>query len=72
MAGGGIRPGITLGGTDDYGYNITERPVHVYDLQATILHCLGVDHTRLTFKFKGRHFRLTDVGGDVVKEILRA
>ncbi len=72
MAGGGIQPGITLGATDDYCYNIVERPVHVYDLQATILHCLGVDHTRLTFKYKGRHFRLTDVGGNVVKEILRA
>ena len=72
MAGGGIQPGITLGATDGYGYNIIERPVHVYDLQATILHCLGVDHTRLTFKFKGRHFRLTDVGGNVVKDILRA
>ena len=72
MGGGGIQPGMTLGATDDYGYNITERPVHVYDLQATILHCLGVDHTRLTFKFKGRHFRLTDVGGNVVKEMLKA
>ncbi|MBS1857303.1 MAG: DUF1501 domain-containing protein [Acidobacteria bacterium] len=72
MAGGGIKPGITLGATDDYCYNITDRPVHVYDLQATILNCLGVDHTRLTFKFKGRHFRLTDVGGNAVKEILRS
>ena len=71
MAGGGIKPGMTIGATDDYGYNVTERPVHVFDLQATILHCLGVDHTRLTFKFKGRHFRLTDVAGNVVKEILR-
>ena len=72
MAGGGIKPGMTIGATDDYGYNVIDRPVHVFDLQATILHCLGVDHTRLTFKFKGRHFRLTDVAGDVVKEILRA
>jgi hypothetical protein len=72
MAGGGIKPGMTIGATDDYGYNVTERPVHVYDLQATILHCLGVDHTRLTYKFKGRHFRLTDVAGEVVKEIVRA
>jgi len=71
MAGGGIKPGMTIGATDDYGYNVIERPVHVFDLQATILHCLGVDHTRLTFKFKGRHFRLTDVAGNVVKEILR-
>ena len=70
MAGGGIKPGITLGATDDYGYNITEDPVHVHDLQATILRCLGVDHTKLTFKFKGRHFRLTDVAGNVVKQVL--
>jgi hypothetical protein len=72
MAGGGIKPGMTIGATDDYGYNVVERPVHVFDLQATILHCLGVDHTRLTYKFKGRHFRLTDVAGEVVKEIVRA
>jgi len=71
MAGGGIKPGITLGATDDYGYNVTERPVHVHDLQATILHCTGVDHLRLTYKFQGRHFRLTDVAGKVVSEILR-
>ena len=70
MAGGGIKPGITLGATDDYGYNITQDPVHMHDLQATILHCLGVDHTKLTFQFQGRHFRLTDVGGRVVKEVL--
>jgi hypothetical protein len=70
MAGGGIKPGLTIGATDDYGYNVTDRPVHVFDLQATILHCLGIDHTRLTFKFKGRHFRLTDVAGDVVKEMV--
>ena len=72
MAGGGIKPGMTIGATDDYGYNVTERPVHVFDLQATILHCLGIDHTKLTFKFKGRHFRLTDVAGEVVKEIVTA
>ncbi len=70
MAGGGIKPGITLGETDDYCYNITKDPVHVYDLQATILRCLGIDHTRLTYKFQGRHFRLTDIGGNVVKSIL--
>ena len=70
MAGGGIKPGITLGATDDYGYNITERPVHVHDLQATMLHCLGVDHKRLTYKFQGRHFRLTDVHGEVVGKML--
>jgi hypothetical protein len=70
MAGGGIKPGITLGETDDYCYNITKDPVHVYDLQATILQCLGIDHTRLTYKFQGRHFRLTDIAGNVVKTIL--
>ncbi len=70
MAGGGIKPGITYGETDDFCYNITRQPVHVHDLNATILHCLGIDHTRLTFKFQGRHFRLTDVHGEVVKGIL--
>ncbi|MGC4050033.1 MAG: DUF1501 domain-containing protein [Paludibaculum sp.] len=70
LAGGGVKPGVTWGATDDYGYNITENPVHVHDLQATILHCLGIDHKRLTYQFQGRHFRLTDVGGNVVKDIL--
>jgi uncharacterized protein (DUF1501 family) len=70
MGGGGMKPGVTYGATDDYGYNITENPVHVHDLQATILHCLGIDHLRLTYKFQGREFRLTDVGGEVVKSIL--
>jgi hypothetical protein len=70
MAGGGVKPGITYGETDDYSYNVARDPVHVHDLNATILHSLGVDHTRLTFKFQGRHFRLTDVSGRVVKEIL--
>jgi hypothetical protein len=70
LAGGGIRPGITHGATDDFGYNIVRDPVHVHDLNATILHCLGIDHTRLTFKFQGRDYRLTDVHGRVVKEIL--
>jgi hypothetical protein len=70
LAGGGVKPGIVYGETDEYSYNITENPVHVHDLQATILHCLGVDHKRLTFKFQGRHFRLTDVAGNVVKPIL--
>jgi len=70
MAGGGVKPGITHGETDDYCYNIVSEPVHVHDLHATILHCLGIDHTRLTFKFQGRHFRLTDVHGNVVKQIL--
>ena len=72
LAGGGIQPGITMGETDDYCYNVTRDPVHVHDLQATILHCLGIDHTRLTYKFQGRNFRLTDVAGTVVKPLLRA
>jgi hypothetical protein len=71
LAGGGIKPGMTWGATDDYGYNVTEAPVHVHDLNATILHCLGIAHTKLTFKFQGRHYRLTDVHGEVVKQILR-
>lgn len=70
LAGGGIKRGMTFGETDDYGYNIASDPVHVHDLQASILHCLGIDHERLTFKFQGRHFRLTDVEGEVVKQIL--
>jgi hypothetical protein len=70
LAGGGVKRGLTLGETDDYCYNIVSDPVHVHDLQATILHCLGVDHTRLTYKFQGRHFRLTDVHGEVVTKIL--
>ncbi len=70
MAGGGVKGGLTLGETDDYCYNIVADPVHVHDLQATALHCLGVDHTRLTYKFQGRHFRLTDVHGEVVQKAL--
>jgi len=70
MAGGGVKPGLTYGETDDYCYNIARDPVHVHDLHATLLHCLGIDHTRLTYKFQGRHFRLTDVHGRVVKQIL--
>jgi hypothetical protein len=70
MAGGGIKPGITYGETDDYSYNVVADPVHVHDIQATVLNCLGIDHKRLTFKFQGRHFRLTDVAGEVVKKIL--
>ena len=70
MAGGGIKPGVTFGETDDFSYNIVRDPVHVHDLNATILHCLGIDHTRLTFKFQGRYYRLTDVHGNVVKQIL--
>jgi hypothetical protein len=70
MAGGGIKPGIAFGESDDYSYNVTKDPVHVHDLQATILHCLGIDHTRLTYKFQGREFRLTDIAGNVVKPIV--
>jgi hypothetical protein len=70
MAGGGIRPGITLGRTDEFGFHVVEDPVHVHDLQATILHCLGVDHTRLTYRAQGRDFRLTDFGGRVVSKLL--
>src|SRR3989475_10959167 len=70
MAGGGMQRGLTIGKTDDYCYNIVEDPVHVHDLQATILHCLGVEHTKLTYKFQGRYFRLTDVGGFVAKKAL--
>ncbi len=85
LAGGGIKPGLTYGRTDDYGYNIadssgnpisptkdkfTPGAVHVHDLQATILYLLGVDHTQLTFKYQGRHYRLTDVHGNVVRDIL--
>src|SRR5882762_5658516 len=70
MAGGGIKRGITMGETDDYCYNVVADPVHVFDLQATVLHCLGVDHKRLTYKFQGRHFRLTDIAGEVVKQVL--
>jgi len=70
MAGGGIKGGMSYGVTDDFGYNIHENPVHVHDLQATILALLGMDHERLTYKFQGRRFRLTDVHGNVVNEIL--
>jgi uncharacterized protein DUF1501 len=70
LAGGGIKPGLTHGETDDFCYNITRDPIHVHDLHATMLHCLGIEHTRLTFLFQGRHHRLTDVHGNVVKAIL--
>jgi hypothetical protein len=70
LAGGGIKPGITFGQTDDHSYNIVADPVHVHDLHATLLHCLGIDHTQLTHFYQGRHHRLTDVHGEVVKGIL--
>jgi len=70
MAGGGIRPGITIGKSDELGFNVVEDRVHVHDLHATILHLLGFDHTRLTYRFQGRDFRLTDVAGDVAQKLL--
>ena len=70
LAGAGIKAGQTYGATDDYCYNITENPVHVHDLNATIMHLLGVDHTRLTYRHQGRDFRLTDIHGNVVKDLL--
>jgi hypothetical protein len=70
MAGGGIKSGVTYGDTDDYCYNIVKDPVHIHDFNATILHCLGIDHTRLTFRFEGRDFRLTDVHGNLVPGLL--
>ena len=70
LAGGGIKPGVTLGRTDELGYNPVEDAVEVHDLHATILYLMGLDHTRLTYKFQGRDFRLTDVSGNVVKKLL--
>ena len=70
MAGGGVKPGVTIGETDDFSYNILKDPVHVHDLHATILHLLGVDHTKLTFHYQGRDFRLTDVHGKIIEPIL--
>ena len=70
MVGGGMRPGMTYGVTDELGFNVVENPVHVHDVQATILHQLGLDHTRLTYRFQGRDFRLTDVQGKLVQSIL--
>jgi hypothetical protein len=70
MAGGGIRPGMTLGATDDFGFHITQDPVHIYDLQATVLHSLGLNHEQLTFHHAGRDFRLTDVHGRVIQHVL--
>jgi hypothetical protein len=70
FAGAGVKRGSVLGETDDYCYNVVADPVHVHDIQATLMHCLGVDHKRLTYKFQGRDFRLTDVSGDVATKIL--
>ena len=70
MAGGGVKPGMTYGETDEVGYNVAKDPVHVHDFQATVMHLMGIDHERLTYKYQGRRFRLTDVHDDVVKEIV--
>ena len=70
LAGGGVRSGMTYGETDDYSVNVTENPVHVHDLQATLLHQLGINHEQLTYRYQGRYFRLTDVHGKVVKAVL--
>jgi len=70
LAGGGIKPGVQLGETDDYGYNIVQDPVHIHDLNATILHCLGIEHEKLTYRFQGRDYRLTDVHGKLVTQVV--
>ncbi len=70
LAGGGVKPGLTYGATDELGYHIVDGKMHVHDLQATLLHCMGLDHTRLTYRFQGRDYRLTDVHGEVVPGIL--
>jgi uncharacterized protein (DUF1501 family) len=70
LAGGGVKPGISIGQTDELGFAPVEDRVHVHDLQATVLHLLGLDHKRLTFRFQGRDFRLTDVHGEVVTKLL--
>ncbi|PQO26801.1 DUF1501 domain-containing protein [Blastopirellula marina] len=72
MAGGGVRPGIQYGKTDEFGYNVVENPVHIHDLNATILHQLGVNHLDLTYRYQGRDFRLTDIAGNVVSEVLKS
>jgi hypothetical protein len=70
MAGAGVRPGLTFGASDDLGMNAVTDPVHVHDFQATLLHLMGIDHERLTYRFQGRDFRLTDVSGKIVRGIL--
>ncbi|MFM2097335.1 MAG: hypothetical protein RIS70_4459 [Planctomycetota bacterium] len=72
LAGGGIQPGRTLGATDDFSYNIVSDPVHVHDLHATMMHCMGIDHKRLTYRYQGRDFRLTDVHGNVITSLLKS
>ena len=70
MAGGGVKGGVTYGATDDFGMRAVKDPVHVHDLHATILHLMGIDHEKLTFRHSGRDFRLTDVDGEVIRDIL--
>jgi hypothetical protein len=70
MAGGGVKGGMTYGATDEYGLSAVENKTHIHDLHATILHLLGLDHTKLTYRYSGRHFRLTDVHGRVLNEIV--
>ncbi|HCR28692.1 MAG TPA: sulfatase, partial [Opitutae bacterium] len=70
MAGAGIKPGMSYGATDEYSYNITENPVSIHDLHATMLHQLGINHERLTYRFQGRDYRLTDVHGELIEPIL--
>ena len=70
LAGGGIKGGMTYGATDDFGFKAVENPVHVHDLHATILHLMGIDHTKLTYRYSGRDFRLTDVAGKVIHDII--
>jgi hypothetical protein len=69
MAGAGVKPGYIHGETDDFGYNVVKDPVHVHDFQATVMHLLGLDHEKLTFKHQGRRYRLTDVSGKVVDQL---
>ena len=70
LAGGGVKAGHTIGATDELGFHIAENPVHVHDMQATILHLMGMDHTRLTYRYQGRDFRLTDVFGNLVPALI--
>ena len=72
MAGGGMKPGISYGSSDELGFTVAENKVHIHDLQATILHCMGMDHTKLTHRFQGRDYRLTDVHGEVVHDIVKS
>jgi hypothetical protein len=70
MAGAGVKPGLSYGASDDFGFSPVANKVHVHDFQATVLHLLGIDHERLTYRFQGRNFRLTDVHGHVVRDLL--